>query len=327
MVITQTPLRISLAGGGTDFEAFYAAEGGMVVSTAIDKFVYVIAQPRRDHLFIVNYSRREEVDNLDDLQHDLAREVIRLVWKKPFGVEIHTMSDIHLQGSGLGSSSAVTVGLLEALYSLQGVSRGARELAEEACVVEIEKCKKPIGRQDQYICAYGGLCSITFLEDRNLALQYRIEEAGRRELEKHFMLFCIGMGRTSESVLSEQCENTPKNVEALRHLKFYAKQTLDILDRWDIPALGVMLRQTWELKKTLASCITNPRIDHIYERAIGAGASGGKICGAGNGGHLLLFVLPKHQEAVRKAMERQMGVMELPFHFCEHGSRVIFNNQ
>ena len=322
MLIVQTPLRISFFGGGTDFRGFYSREEGCVLSTAIDKCIFVVVKRRFDARIRVGYTRTELVERLEDVQHDLAREALRLsgVCSQ---VEINTLGDIPSAGSGLGSSSTVAVGLLNALHHHRGGPRDQEALAREACEIEIERLGKPIGKQDQYIAAYGGLRFIRFLPDESVVVEsVDLPEDGRRRLNEHLMLFFTNHTRRSESVLAEQKANIDERMDVLRALKEMAHRGRALLEAGDLDAFGRLLHEGWELKKRMASKISNGSLDAIYQAARQAGALGGKITGAGGGGFLLLYCPPAKQPQVRDALR---GLPELPFRLEPDGSKVIFN--
>ena len=322
MIISQTPLRISFAGGGTDFAGFYEAEGGCVVSSAIDKYIYVTVKERFDQNIRVGYSRTEITDTLDELQHELVREAMRKFATKP-GIEIDTMADIPSEGSGLGSSSSVTVGVLNALYAYEGEITPAEKLAREACEIEIEVLGKPIGKQDQYIAAYGGLRCIEFRQDGTVdSTRLNVSEELRRELSDHLLLFYTGVTRQSSQILSEQKENIADRISVLRQMRGQARELKRKLEAGDIDAVGEALREGWELKKKLAGAISNARIDKLYDGAISAGALGAKIAGAGGGGFLLIYCRRDKTTPVRRAFS---DLRELPFRLERDGTKVIFN--
>lgn len=322
MIITQTPLRISFLGGGTDFRGFYTHEGGCVLSSAIDKYVFVVLKERFDDKIYVNYSRKEIVDDVDQLEHELVREAMRMAGVRK-GVEITTLADIPSEGSGLGSSSSVTVGLLQALYTYQGVIKPAEELAQEACRIEIETCGKPIGKQDQYIAAYGGLRFIEFHPDDRVCVDtVALDGDARRELSRRLMLFYTGITRQSATILGEQKANIEAQMETLRQLKALALEAKTCFLRSDFDTIGELLHRGWEYKKQLASQITNGEIDAMYEASRRAGAIGGKITGAGGGGFLLLYCPVDRQHDVRSALRR---LREMPFQLERDGTKVIFN--
>ncbi|MEN6372939.1 MAG: GHMP kinase [Armatimonadota bacterium] len=322
MIITQTPLRISFAGGGTDFADFYAREEGCVVSSAIDKYIYVIVKERFDDNIRVGYSRTEMVSNVTEIEHELVRESLRKVGIKS-GIEISTMADVPSEGSGLGSSSTVTVGLLNALYAFRGEIKPAEILAREACEIEISALGKPIGKQDQYIAAYGGIRCIKFIRDGSVTVQpLEMDGFRRRQLDESLMLFYTGITRKSSGVLSEQKDNIADKMSVLRKMRDQAYTVRDCLTGSRVNRLGNILSAGWGFKKSLASNISNSYIDELYEKALKAGAAGGKVAGAGGGGFLLLYCQPAYQNRVRKALA---NLKELPFRLERDGSKVIFN--
>lgn len=327
MVITQTPLRISFAGGGTDFREFFERHEGHVVSSAIDKYVYVIAQPRIDDLIILHYSKREEVENIEDVQHDMIRACLQRLNMK--GIEIHLMADIHLVGSGLGASSSVLVGVLNALYALQGIQASPQELASLACEVEIRDCGRPIGYQDQYIAAYGGICHLVFNAEGVRVHRLPVSKERRREIQDRLLLFSLGYGLEAETTLVEQQQRTEAKEldDILLTLAEYAKEVDDVcMEVEPLSKLGWILRQSWKLKKECASTISNARIDRIYSKATALGAMGGKVCGAGGRGHMIFYVEPELQPAVIRGVLAVEGVKPVPFNLVPHGSRVIFQS-
>jgi D-glycero-alpha-D-manno-heptose-7-phosphate kinase len=322
MIVTQTPLRISFLGGGTDFRGFYEREEGCVLSSAIDKYIFVIIKERFDDKIRVGYTRTEMVDHLDDVQHELAREALRKtgITKK---IEISTMGDIPSAGTGLGSSSTVTVGALNAMYLHLGEVRDAATLAREACEIEIETLGKPIGKQDQYIVAHGGLRFICFKPDGTVTVEKVIlPDASRRRLSEHLMLFYTGVTRSASAVLEEQVDNINDRFQVLRRMKQLAVKARECLEQQAFDEFGELLHQGWEYKKQLASGISNGQIDTMYQAARRAGAIGGKISGAGGGGFLLLYCPVERQDDVRKALA---PLRELPFGLERDGSKAIFN--
>lgn len=322
MIITQTPIRISLAGGGTDFPEFFRREEGCVLSSAIDKYVFVIIKARFDDKIRVGYTRTEMVDHVDEVQHELVREALRLTGIHR-GVEIATMADIPAQGSGLGSSSAVTVGLLNAMYVYVRRMQTAETLAREACRIEIEILGKPIGIQDQYIAAYGGLRFLRFHTDGSVTVEELDLDPGvKRRLNQNLMLFWTGIQRNASDILAEQKAQMDDHMPYLREVKALALEARACLLAGEIDELGRILHRNWELKKRFASRITNPQIDDMYATALRAGALGGKIAGAGGGGFLLLYCPRERQADVRAALH---GFRELPFHLESDGTKVIFN--
>lgn len=321
MIVVQTPLRISFLGGGTDFEDFYANHGGAVLSTAINKYVFVIVKERFDDMICVNYSEREKVEKVEQLRHELVREAMKLTGIEK-GMEITTLADVPGEGTGLGSSSSVTIGVLQALYSYRGEPKTAEALAREACHIEIEVLRKPIGRQDQYIAAYGNMRLFTFQNNGIKVEKIELSPEDKRRLNNNLLLFYTGVTRQSSQILSEQKANVNQQIEALLGLKELAFKAKEAILNGAFDEFGEILHQGWELKKKLASKITNANIDYIYETARRAGALGGKITGAGGGGFLLLYCPREKQDDVRQALT---GYRELPFRFECNGSKVIFD--
>jgi D-glycero-alpha-D-manno-heptose-7-phosphate kinase len=322
MIIVQTPLRVSLFGGGTDFPDFYLQEGGCVLSTAIDKYIFVTIKRRFDRKLRVGYTRTEMVDRVDQIEHELIREALRVTGIEE-GVEITTMGDIPAEGTGLGSSGTVTVGALHAMYSLLGELVPRERLAVEACNIELNRLKKPIGVQDQYIAAYGGLRFLVFQQDGRVVNQcVHLEPQALRRLNENLMLFYTGITRRADTILNEQKKNIEEQRQILREIRQQAGEARRELEAGNVDAIGEMLHLGWEMKKRLAAQITNVGIDYLYQVARQAGAVGGKITGAGGGGFLLLYCLHEKQSAVRRALER---LQELPFRLEADGSKVIFD--
>jgi D-glycero-alpha-D-manno-heptose-7-phosphate kinase len=322
MVITQTPLRLSFAGGGSDLAEFYKGGAGKVVSTAIDKYIFVIIKERFDDKIVLNYSRNETVNHVDEIQHELIRESMKLTGLER-GVEISTLADIPSEGSGLGSSSSLVVGLLNAMYFYVGEQVTAERLAQEACKIEIEICGKPIGKQDQYIAAYGGIRKFIFNPDGTVETSpVNLPANDMRLFGSNLMLFYTARTRKSASILTEQKSHTQKQrgtLEAMLPLVDLVEQAL-VERRYD--AVGAALNDGWMLKQKMASQISDEEINSIYQSALAAGALGGKIAGAGGGGFLLLYVPPEHQNHVRHALAH---LFELPFMPERDGSKGIFN--
>jgi len=323
MIISQTPLRIGLLGGGTDLPGYYREHGGRVLNCAIDKYVYVIVKQRFDDDIYVNYSKKEIVSRVDDLEHELVREAMHMAGVAN-GVEITTLADIPSGGgSGLGSSSAVTVGLLQALFAYQGRQVSAEELAERACTIEIERCRKPIGKQDQYIAALGGIRDIRFGPgDEVVARELGLSAAGRRALQQQIMLFYTGVTRSADSILVEQRSNIESTRPQLDLLCDLAGFAAERLRHGDVDAIGPAMRESWEAKRKLATGVSNEKVDAAVTRALEAGASGAKLTGAGGGGFLLVICPMERQRAVR---ENLAGMRELPIKLDHLGSRVVLN--
>lgn len=322
MIISQTPLRISFAGGGTDLPSFYQHEDGWVISSAIDKYVFVIVKERFDDKIYINYSKKEIVDSVDEIEHDLVREAMRRTGVEK-GVEITTLADIPSTGSGLGSSSSVTVGLLNAFYAYRGELVTAERLASEACEIEIDILGKPIGKQDQYIAAYGGICFFQFKSNEEVMVErINLNNSHKRKFGSNLLLFFTGKTRSSDRILSEQNQNSKHNFDVLRKMKYQAAEIRDCIYANQLDRIGRILAESWDNKKKLASQITSSEIDEMYNRAIQAGALGGKISGAGGGGFLLIYCPRENQHKIRDALKE---FREFPFFLERYGSKIIFN--
>jgi D-glycero-alpha-D-manno-heptose-7-phosphate kinase len=324
LIISRTPLRISFAGGGSDLSAFYAHEAGAVVSTAIDKYIYITVNRKFDESIRASYSRTEIVRTVDELQHELIRESLKQVGIDG-GIEVTSISDIPSEGTGLGSSSSYTVGLLNALHAHTGRSAGAERLAREACEIEINRCRKPIGKQDQYIAAYGGLQFLQFNPDGGVFVDPIVcSPQTKRTLQDHLLMLYTGLTRSADSILEEQRVNThsdQKRRDVLRSMTRLAREMRDCLVRNEMQSFGEALHEGWVLKTQLASGITNPLIDAWYGRARANGALGGKILGAGGGGFLLLYAPPERHEDIQRALE---SLPRTRFHLEPQGSKIIY---
>jgi D-glycero-alpha-D-manno-heptose-7-phosphate kinase len=322
MIIVQTPLRVSLFGGGTDFRSFFLEEGGCVLSSAIDKYIFITIKKRFDQMLRVGYTQTEMVERVSDIQHELIREAF-VITGIDQGVEITTMGDIPSRGSGLGSSSTVTVGTLHAMYTLKEEMVTAERLARQACEIEIDRLGKPIGIQDQYIAAFGGLRFMEFKTSGEVSAQkIELTPGQARRLNEDLLLFFTGITRRSGTILEEQENNINHRRNVLREIKRMAYVARDELLSGDLDVIGELLHESWVLKKQLASKISNGGIDEMYDSARRAGAIGGKITGAGGGGFLLLYCPHEKREAVRAALR---DLQELPFQLEHGGSKVIFN--
>jgi len=322
VIISQTPLRISFSGGGTDLAAYYREHDGFVISTAIDKFAYVVVKERFDDMIYLNYMRKEIVESVDEIQHELIREAMRMTGVES-GVEITLLSDIPSSGSGLGSSSSFTVGLLNALHMYNGDQVTAETLARQACEIEIERLGKPIGKQDQYIAAYGGFRAFSFNRDESVDVRrIDIPPVLLRQVDDRLRLYFTGQTRRADVILSEQKKNSGDKAGELTKIKNLARTLEEALGCGEIDALGEVLHANWELKRQLAVGISNPEIEQMYEAARAGGATGGKICGAGGGGFLLVFFPP---QAYRTLGQTMQAYREMPFHLERDGSKLIFN--
>ncbi|MBE0409075.1 MAG: GHMP kinase [Anaerolineales bacterium] len=322
MIIVQTPLRVSLFGGGTDFPSFYQQEGGCVLSSAIDKYIFVTIKERFDCKLRVGYTHTEMVDSVDEIRHELIRESLRKTGISQ-GIEITTMGDIPSEGSGLGSSSTVTVGSLHAMYTFLNEIVPAARLAQEACQIEIGSLEKPIGVQDQYIVALGGLRLLEFMPDGEVKnTRVELQQEQQRLLNENLMLFFTGVTRKADRILNEQKHNIKDRLPILREMKQMAYLAYQHLQEGNIELIGELLHESWQMKKQLAQQISNGNIEAMYAAARKAGATGGKITGAGGGGFLLLYCPHDRQKAVRAELHR---LQELPFQVEPDGTKVIFN--
>ncbi len=322
MIIVQTPLRVSFFGGGTDFPSYYLQEGGCVLGTAIDKYIFVTIKERFDRKLRVGWTKTEMVDSVDEVHHELIREALRTTGIRE-GVEITTMGDIPSEGSGLGSSATVTVGALHAMYSLLGELVPAESLAREACRIEIDVLNKPSGVQDQYLAAFGGFRFMEFGTDGTVKSErIPLTPEQRKKLNENTMLFFTGVTRRSDTVLTEQKQNIQNKLSILKEMKHITYLAREQVMAGNVDAIGELLHESWILKRQLASQISNGMLDEVYCLARKAGAIGGKISGAGGGGFLLLYCPYECQDLVRQALN---GLQELQFKLEPDGSKVIFN--
>jgi D-glycero-alpha-D-manno-heptose-7-phosphate kinase len=312
---------VSFVGGGSDIVSFASRNGGAVVSSAIDKYIYVVVTERFEGNIRVSYSKTEIVDRIDQLKHELVRESLRLAGL-PHSIEIVTIADVPSRGTGLGSSSAVTVGTLNALYAYQGILKSGEALAEDAADIEIDVLGKPIGKQDHYAAAIGGLQLLRFgpgnVVERDPIV---LAEASRLRLERSLMVFFTGKQRSASKILSEidasSSASTRRNLGRLRDL---ALSLHEDFGQGDPDVLGDYLHRGWEEKRRLVG-VSSPKIDAWYARARKAGALGGKLLGAGGGGFLLFYVPRENQPAVRKALS---DLREMPISLEDGGSRIMY---
>lgn len=324
MLITKTPFRVSFCGGGSDIPAFYQQYGGCVLSTSINKYMYISIHPYfNEQQTLLKYSENELVEDIQEIKHKIFHCVLREM--EISGVEISSTADVP-GGTGLGSSSTFTVGLLHTLYSYKGKFASKAKLAKEACEVEIEKLLSPIGKQDQYAAAFGGLNFIRFNRDGSVSVAPIMMQAETyKRLEKNLLMFYTGTTRSANGILSEQKKNisqSDKN-ENLKEMCHLAEQMKESLEQNDLSSFGTILNQSWELKRTLASGISNPEIDQAYQAALCSGALGGKLLGAGGGGFLLFYCELERQQELRRTME-QMGLKEFDFRFERDGTSVVY---
>jgi D-glycero-alpha-D-manno-heptose-7-phosphate kinase len=315
---------VSFVGGGTDLPEFYDEYGGAVLSTTVDKWIHVIVARRFEGDVRVGYSQTEIVENASSVQHELVREAMR-VTGVPRGVDILTLADVPSQGTGLGSSSSVTVGVINALYAYQGIYKSPLELADEAARIEIETLGKPIGRQDQYAAAVGGFNLIEFLPRGG---GVRVEPLvcppqTLKRIQRSLLLFYTGRQRSADHVLTEQRRAVEDGsaVDALKRMRDLAYELRRRLAADDADALGDLLDENWELKRTLAGGISDVQVNEWYELARSAGAAGGKILGAGGGGFLLLAAPPDQHDGIRSVLSH---LREVSIRFTARGTHIAF---
>ena len=323
MILSKTPLRMSFVGGGSDLPAYYREEPGAVLSTSIDKYMYIAVSRKFDGRIRLSYSRTEDVASPAQIEHPLVREALALTGI-PGGIEIASMADIPSQGSGLGSSSSYTVGLLNALYAYRNQFASKETLARQACEIEIDRCGEPIGKQDQYAAAYGGLNLIRFHTDGGVSVDPVIcKRALLATLEAWTLVFFTGRTRSASAVLSEQskalqCANRRQLMRRMVQLAFELKAELE---SGTLDAFGAILDENWRLKTQLAAGITDPQIDSWYNAGMANGALGGKLLGAGNGGFMMFFAPPQTHAAITAALQ----VLEpVSFRFDRSGAQIVF---
>jgi D-glycero-alpha-D-manno-heptose-7-phosphate kinase len=322
MIISRTPFRVSFAGGGSDLRGFYSREPGCALSTSIDKYMYIAVHP---FFFpgqtLVKYSKTELVRDVSEIQHPIVREVLTQL--NVSGVDVNSIADIP-SGTGLGTSSAFTVGLLNALHAYVGRYVPREELARLACEIEIDRLQSPIGKQDQYASALGGLNFIRFAPDESVSVERLALPPGKlKELEGNLLTFFTDGSRSASAILAAQSENVTRSaaaLEAQRRIVRLAEELRESLLRGDVDAMGDVLHEAWTRKKELAPGVSNGRIDEIYEAGRAAGATGGKLLGAGGSGFVMFYVPRDRQGAVRS---RLSGLRELPIRFDGSGSTII----
>ncbi|MDO8748071.1 MAG: kinase [Candidatus Omnitrophota bacterium] len=326
MIISKTPFRISFFGGGTDYPAWYQENTGAVLSTTIDKYCYISIRylpPFFEHKHRIVYSFIENVKSVNEIQHPVVRALLKL-FKVQRGVEVHHDGDLPAR-SGLGSSSAFTVGMLNSLYALKGNIISKNDLAKQAIHIERNVLKENVGSQDQVAVAYGGFNKIIFLNDHNFRAEpVTIQKERIQELQENLMLVFTGLSRFSSEIAADQIKNTSSNKHELTAMRHMVDHAVDILNsNRDIADFGKLLRESWQIKKKLSKKISSPEIDNIYDKAIKNGALGGKLLGAGGGGFMLLFVSPARRRRVQKALKE---LLEVKFCFENEGSQVIYYN-
>lgn len=323
MIVSKTPLRMSYVGGGSDLPSFYREEMGAVLSTSIDKYIYVAVNKKFDGKIRLSYSKTEEVNEASEIEHPLVREALDML-SIPGGIEIASMADIPSRGSGLGSSSSFTVALLNALYAFKNQYVSKETLAKQSCEIEIERCGEPIGKQDQYAAAYGGLNLIRFHPDDSVSVDPVICGADViKKIDESTLVFFTGKTRSASAVLKNQSdamriENRRTLMRRMVELAFELKKELE---SGDVENFGSILDENWRLKAQLTNGISNPQIDEWYQAGIRAGASGGKLLGAGNGGFIMFYAPPEHHEKIKAALS---DLTPIKFGFDRNGAQVVF---
>ena len=327
MILSRAPVRISLGGGGTDLPSYSKVHGGFLVASAIDKYVFIAIHKRFDELIRLSYSKTEIVKELAEIEHPIFREALQLA-KVEKGIELFSMADVPAN-SGLGSSSTFTVALLNALHAYKREYLSTGDLAEAACSLEIDRLKEPIGKQDQYIAAYGVVTAFTFNKDGTVVAE-RVNVAPETldELESNLLIFFSGVERRASSVLKEQAKTITANaddaVNRMHRIKEMGYETKRYLERGEVDKFGDLLHEHWMNKRQLASNMSDSNLDEHYEAARKAGAIGGKIMGAGGGGFFMFYTRPGDKRRVYEAMKAR-GLRQLRFRFDHDGARIQLN--
>lgn len=327
MIITRTPFRITLGGGGTDLPAYYSRHGGFVFAAALDKYMFIsVNRPVVDDLVRLKYTRSEIVAHRDQVQHDIAREAMRMTGIER-GLEITSMADVPA-GTGLGSSSCYAVGLLNALHTLLRQPVSYQALAEEACRLEIDLLHKPIGKQDQYIASFGGLTVLEIAREGTVTVsRANVSDSTLDDLQRNLLIFYTGTDRSSLHILSEQSRGAAQPaspvVESLHAIKEMGCRIREYIEQGDLTSFGLLLDQHWQHKKKLSSRVTSPHLDALYQLAKENGALGGKISGAGGGGFFVFYTERDHQK-LRNSL-RAAGLREMRYRFDFEGTKALVN--
>ena len=323
MIVSKTPLRMSYVGGGSDLPSFYREEIGAVLSTSIDKYIYVAVNKKFDGKIRLSYSKTEEVNKASEIEHPLVREALDML-SIPGGIEIASMADIPSQGSGLGSSSSFTVALLNALYAFKNQYVSKETLAKQSCEIEIERCGEPIGKQDQYAAAYGGLNLIRFHPDDSVSVDPVICRPDViKRIDESTLVFFTGRTRSASAVLKNQSDamKLDGHRSLMRRMVGLAFELKKELESGDVENFGAILDENWRLKSQLTNGISSQQIDEWYQVGIRAGASGGKLLGAGNGGFIMFYASPEHHEKIKAALS---VLTPIKFGFDRNGAQIVF---
>ena len=327
MIITRTPFRITLGGGGTDLPAYYSRYGGFAFSAGIDKYMFInVNRPIVDDLVRVKYTKSEIVNHRDELQHDIAREAMRML-RIESALEIISLADVPA-GTGLGSSSCYAVGLLNALHSLKREYTPLEQLAREACRLEVDILKKPIGKQDQYMAAFGGLTVLEIDKEGKVGVRAaNVSDETVDNLNRNLLLYYTQIQRNADEILMEQSKGIRKKkknvIESMHYLKEVGYKMLEAIEGGNVTDVGLLLDKHWQYKRKISAKISNRYIDEIYKEAKQSGALGGKISGAGGGGFFLFYVEKNHSK-VRSAMKK-LGLREMRYRFDYEGTKVLVN--
>ena len=327
MILSRAPVRITLGGGGTDLKSYYSKYGGFVITAAVDRYCSILASKRFYDSIRLSYSQMEIRDNVDQIEHRIFREALKFTGIEK-GVELHSVSDVPAN-SGLGSSSSFTVALLNALHAYKREFITQKQLAEEACYIEIDVLREPIGKQDQYIAAFGDITCLTFEKNGETIVEpLRISDEALDQLESNLVFFFTGKERSSSEILSEQDEKSkvddPKVTQNLHQIKEIGLQTRKHLERGDVNALGELFHAHWEIKKKRSQKMSDPFIDECYEVARKNGAIGGKIIGAGGGGFFMFYCNNSDKPKLSHAM-KEIGLKPVRFHFDFEGAKILVN--
>ena len=327
MIITRSPLRVSLGGGGTDLPSYYREHGGFLVAAAVDKYVYITQHRTFQEEIIVKYSKLERVSAVDQIEHPIVREALKLVGITDPHLELTSMADIP-EGTGLGSSGSFTTALLKALHAYKKNLLSPVELAEQACDIEINRLGEPIGKQDQYISAIGGITAFTFRQDGRVEYRpVRLSEETHFNLEDNLLLFFTGYSRSASTILKDQNDRSKKNDQAMLDNLHFTKElgykSLDALEAGNLEEFARLMDVHWQRKKARSSGMSNPHINEWYDYAMAHGALGGKLIGAGGGGFLMFYAADKAR--LRHGM-REKGLQEVRFRFDFEGTKVVAQN-
>jgi len=325
MIVSKTPLRMSYVGGGSDLPSFYRHEIGAVLSTTIDKYIYVAVNKKFDGKIRLSYSKTEEVDEVSQIEHPLVREALSML-SIPGGIEIASLADIPSRGSGLGSSSSFTVALLNALYAFKNQYSSKESLAKQACEIEIERCGEPIGKQDQYAAAYGGLNLIRFHPDDSVSVDPVICSPNTiKRIDESTLVFFTGRTRSASAVLRNQSDamRLEERRILMRRMVQLAFELKKELESGSVENFGSILDENWKLKAQLITGISDPQIDEWYRKGVLAGATGGKLLGAGNGGFIMFFAPPEYHVKIKAALS---DLIPIKFGLDRNGAQIVFYN-